>query len=151
MSPTIPAGIAVIDFRRQSMVLQWIPASGTWTAYDEPPGLVYGVALIRAAQPAICLFARDGRLHLQIGTDQQVLLDHTPRVKWSRGSATFGLRRRLTVESSNGTVLSSHACWNSQGDEFFSWLVARTADHEWRTANERRWSQGVQPAVLRGS
>jgi hypothetical protein len=47
--------------------------------------------------------------------------------------------------------LFAHAVWNGQGDEFFSWLVTRVADPEWRRAHGQRWSEGVHPAVLRAS
>ena len=151
MGPTISSSIPVIDFRRQSMVLQWNSVNGTWVAFDDPPALVHGVALIRAAKPNICLFGRDGRLHLQVGSEQYSLAADAPRLAWSRGSATFGFRRRFTVHSSDGAILLSHAYWSGQGDEFFSWLVSRAADLEWRTANARQWSDGVQPTILRSS
>ena len=151
MAPTISAGIPVVDFRRQSMVLQWNAADGTWIGYDDPPALVHGVALIRAVQPNICLFARDGWLHLQAGIQMFPLAEHSPRVRWSRGSATFGLRRRFTVEQIAGSVLYSHAYWGGQGDDFFSWMASRTADPGWRETAALRWTEGVQPAVLRSS
>jgi hypothetical protein len=151
MGPTSTAGIPVIDFRRQSMVLQWNSVNGTWVAFDDPPALVHGVALIRAAKPNICLFGRDGRLNLQVGSEQYSLAEDAPRLAWRRGSATFGLRRRFTVEASDGTVLLSHAYWNGQGDEFFSWLVPRADDLDWRAANARQWSDGVQPIAVRSS
>jgi len=151
MAPTSASNIPVVDFRRQSMVLQWNSVNGTWAAFDDPPALVHGVALIRAAKPNICLFGRDGRLHLQVGSEQYSLAEDAPRLTWSRGSATFGFRRRFTVESSDGALLLSHAYWSSQGDEFFSWLVARAADLEWLAANARQWSDGVQPTKLRSS
>src|ERR1700747_432566 len=113
-APTITSSIPVIDFRRQSMVLQWNSVNGTWAAFDDPPPLVHGVALIRAAKPNICLFGRDGQLHLQVGSEQYSLAEDAPRLAWSRGSATFGLRRHFTVESGEGTTLLSHAYWNSQ-------------------------------------
>ncbi len=50
-----PSTISVIDFRRHSMVLQWHAVGGTWSAYDVPPQLVHGIALIRASQPNICV------------------------------------------------------------------------------------------------
>jgi hypothetical protein len=146
-SPEIP----VIDFRRQSMVLQWHASGGTWTAYDVPPALVHGVALIRASQPNMCLFARDGRLHFQVGPDQYALAENSPRIKWSRDLLGFGLRRRFTIESGQGSVLFTHGYWTDQGDEFFSWLAARAADPAWRTSNGWRWSEGVNPRVLRQS
>jgi hypothetical protein len=149
MGPTLTSSIPVIDFRRQSMVLQWNSVNGTWTAFDDPPALVHGVALIRAAKPNMCLFGRDGRLQLQVGAEQYSLGEDAPRLSWSRGSWTFGLRRRFTVASANGARLFSHSYWNSQGDEFFAWLVSRAGDPAWRAANARPWSEGLQPVVLR--
>ncbi|MDP9011147.1 MAG: hypothetical protein M3O41_00560 [Pseudomonadota bacterium] len=151
MDPIIPSNIPVVDFRRQSMVLEWHTASGTWTACAEPPVLVHGIALIRASQPNICVFGKDDRLHLQIGSDQYPLLETLPRIRWRRGWASFGLRRLFTVESGASGVLFRHTCWTGQADGFFSWFVSRAADPQWRMANGRRWSEGVEPAVLRSS
>jgi hypothetical protein len=143
--------IPVVDFRRQSMVLEWRAMNGTWTPCDVPPALVHGVALIRAGQPNICLYGRGGRLHLQIGADQFNLVENSLRVKYGRGLATMGLRRRFRIESDSGNLLYSHSYWASQGDEFFQWLTARAANPEWRATNGRRWSDGVEAAVLRAS
>jgi hypothetical protein len=49
MAPDNATTIPVIDFRRHSMVLQWHALAGTWTACDNPPQLVHGIALIRAS------------------------------------------------------------------------------------------------------
>lgn len=143
--------VSVIDFRRQSMVLQWHVLGGTWTAYDVPPSLVHGVALIRAAQPNICVYGRAGRLRLQVGPEQYALSENSPRIKCSRGWASLGLRRRFTVESSTGGVLFTHAYWTNHGEDFFRWLAARAQDPEWRTTIGRQWSEGVPAAVLRSS
>lgn len=151
MVPTIALNVPVIDFRRQSMVLQWNALAGTWTAFDVPPALVHGVALIRASRPNICLYARDERLFLQVGADQYALSDSSPRITSSRDLASFGLRRRFTVGSSAGRVLFTQAYWSGQGDDFFAWLASRAADPEWRATNGRRWSEGVTPAALRSS
>lgn len=151
MGPTIPSTIPVIDFRRHNMMLRWHALEGTWTACDLPPALVHGVALIRASQPNICLFGRDGRLHFQVGSDQYALTEDSPRIRWSRGLATFGLRRHFVLESGSGGVLYRHAYWTGQADDFFSWFAARAADPQWRAANALRWSEGVQPAELRSS
>jgi hypothetical protein len=151
MAEIFPSSVPVIDFRRQSMVLQWHASGGTWTACDVPPALVHGVALIRAAQPNICLFGLDGGLHLQVGPDRYRLSEDSPRVKWNRGLASFGLRRRFTVESNSGGVLRSHAYWAGQGDDFFLWVVARAADPQWRAMSGQRWSEGMNPAELRAS
>ena len=147
----IPSSIPVIDFRRQSMVLEWNAMNGTWSPYNDPPGLVHGVALIRAAQPNICLFAREGCLHLQVGSEQYPLAENSPRIRWTRGAASLGLRRRFTLESDAGGAFFKHAYWTSQGDEFFSWLTARAADPAWRGTTANRWSEGLQPVVLRSS
>src|SRR5271166_5579386 len=56
--------IPVVDFRRQGMVLQWHALGGTWAAYDNPPALVHGIALINAAEPNVCLYAQSGNLVL---------------------------------------------------------------------------------------
>jgi hypothetical protein len=124
---------------------------GTWTACDVPPALVHGVALIRASQPNICLYARDSKLHLQVGPEHYTLSATSPRIRWRRGLATFGLRRRFTIESTAGGVLFSHSYWTSQGDDFFAWLAARAANPQWRADNGRLWSEGVNPTVLRAS
>src|SRR5271154_5970273 len=120
--------VSVIDFRRHSMVLQWHALGGTWTACDNPPPLVHGVALIRASQPNICLYAHAGRLRLQVGPNQYTLSENSPRITCTRGLASFGLRRRFTVESSTGGVLFSSAYWTNQGHDFFRWLAAKAED-----------------------
>ena len=133
------------------MVLQWQIADGGWVGCDVPPALVYGVALIRAGEPAICLFARSGRLYLQVAAKQFGLAERTPHINFGRDLSTAGLRRRFTLESAAGVPLFSHASWSSQGDDFFSWLAVRAARPEWRTAAAANWSQGVDPAALRSS
>lgn len=143
--------INVIDFRRQRLILEWNALRGTWTACDNPPALVHGVAFIRASQPNICIFGREGRLHLQVGADHFALSENSPRIRCKRGFMTFGLRKRFIVESSTGGVLFSHSFWAGQGDDFFRWLATRTADPEWRSNNGRRWSEGVEASVLRAS
>jgi hypothetical protein len=151
MVSTNSRAISVIDFRRQSMMLEWQSLNGTWIACTEPPALVHGVALIRASQPNICVFGRGGRLHLQVGADQYALSENSPRIRCTRGLASAGLRRLFTVESSTGSVLFRHAYWTGQGEDFFFWLASRAADPDWRAVNARRWSEGVEAAVLRSS
>jgi len=143
--------VAVIDFRRQSMLLQWHVLGGTWSAYDSPPPLVHGVALIRSGQPNICVYGRGGELQLQVGPEQHALTENSPRIKCSLGLATFGLRKRFSVESSAGGVLFSHAYWAHLGEEFFPWIAARAQDPSWRLRIGRLWSEGVTAAVLRAS
>ncbi len=143
--------VSVIDFRRQSMILQWHVLGGTWTAYDVPPSLVHGVALIRAAQPNICIYGHAGRLRLQVGPEQFALSENSPRIRCTRGVASLGLRRRFSVVSSTGGVLFNHSYWTNQGDDFFRWLAARAHDPDWRATMGRRWSDGVPAPVLRGA
>ena len=99
--------ISVVDFRRQSMVLQWHALGGTWTACDSPPALVHGIALIRAAGPNICVYGQGGKLRLQVGPHQYALAENSPRISCTRGIASFGFRRRFMVKSSSGGVSSA--------------------------------------------
>ncbi len=141
--------VPVIDFRRHSMVLEWHTLGGTWTAYDVPPPRVNGIAWIRPSLPNVCLFAQDGRLRLQIGAEQFELSEHLPRIRCTRGFASFGLRRRFTVESDSGEVLYTYSYWTRQGADFFRWLATSAADPVWRTTSGRQWSGGVSSADLR--
>ena len=150
LSPDNAGTVPVADFRRQSMVLEWQSNGGTWTACDEPPVLVHGVALIRASQPNICLFARDNQLQLQVGGERFALAKDSPRLSWSRDLATFGLRREFTVTNETSVALQ-HTYWNGQGDDFFTWLTTRAVNPEWRMTTARHWSEGVHPNALRSS
>jgi hypothetical protein len=143
--------ISVIDFRRRSMVLQWHALGGTWSAYEIPPPLVHGVALIHASQPNICVYAKEGRLRLQIGPTQYALAENSPRIKCRPGLATFGFRRRFTVESTTGGLLFSHAYWTHRSVDFFRWLAGKAEDPDWRAACGRRWSEGVASSELRSA
>jgi hypothetical protein len=149
MTAAHPTAVAVIDFRRQSMILEWNVLDGTWTACDVPPSLVHGIALIRASQPNICIYGRGGRLNLQMGPDHYELSEDSPRIKCTRSLASFGLRKRFAVESDTGRVLFSHSFWTGQGDDFFHWLAVNAADPEWRSTNRRRWSEGLDASVMR--
>jgi hypothetical protein len=144
-SNTLP----VIDFRRTSMVLNWHTLGGTWTACDNPPALVHGIALIRAAQPNICLFGQGGQLKLQVGAQQFALADNTPRISCTRGVASFGLRRRFAVHSAEGGTLFSHSYWTGQGRDFFRWLADHAEDPDWRAASGQQWSEGLSSTSLR--
>jgi hypothetical protein len=151
MGPDNATTISVIDFRRRTMVLQWHAVGGTWTAYDVPPAIVHGVALIRASPPNICVYGHAGRLRLQVGPNQYALSENSPRIRCTRGLASFGFRRRFTVESSTGGVLFSYAYWTNQRQDFFRWLAAKAEDPDWRIESGRQWSEGVACAVMRSS
>jgi len=151
MAPNDSDTIPVLDFRRHSMVLHWHALAGTWTACDTPPPLVYGIALIRASQPNICVYGQAGRLRLQVGPNQYALSENSPRISCSRGLASFGFRRRFTVESSTGGVLYSYAYWTNQHHDFFCWLAGKAEDPDWRVTSARQWSEGLAAAVLRAN
>jgi hypothetical protein len=141
--------VPVIDFRRHSMVLEWHTLGGTWTAYDIPPPRVNGIALIRPTLPNVCLYGQGGELLLQIGPNQHVLSRQTTRVRWVRGFASFGFRRRFIVDSGNGAVLYSYSYWVRPGPDFFRWIAAKATDADWRVATGRLWSDGMLSSDLR--
>jgi len=151
MASDSSATISVIDFRRQSMVLQWHAPGGTWTACDTPPPLVHGIAFIRPSQPNICVYGQAGRLRLQVGANQYALSENSPRISCKRGLASCGFRRRFTVESSTGGVLYSHGYWTTQHHDFFRWLALRAEDPDWRVTSARQWSEGLNAAALRSN
>ena len=149
-SQEFPTVIPVIDFRRRRSVLQWHTQGGAWTVLESTPALVHGVALIRGTPPNICLYAQAGRLRLQIGANQYVLSENSPRIRCVRDMASLWLRRRFTVESSTGGPLYSDAYWSGQGPDFFRWLAGKADDPDWRAATGRRWTEGVAADALRG-
>jgi len=149
MAPDNATTIPVIDFRRHSMVLQWHALGGTWTACDTPPQLVHGIALIRASQPNICVYGHAGRLRLQVGPNQYALSENSPRISCTRGLASFGFRRRFSVESSTGGALYSYSYWTYQHHDFFHWLAGKAEDPDWRVTSGRQWSDGVTAMSLR--
>jgi hypothetical protein len=149
MTVSIATTITVIDFRRQSLLLEWNLVNGSWTACDVPPALAHGVALVRASRPNICIYGHGGALHLQVDGERFVLSEKSQRLRCTDGAASFGFRKRFTVESSSGDILFKHSFWTGQGDEFFAWLAKRAADPVWRADCGRRWSEGVDASVLR--
>jgi hypothetical protein len=148
-TPEATTIVPVIDFRRRSMVLEWHTLGGTWSAYDIPPPRVHGIALIRPSQPNICLYAQGGSLKLQVGPNQFPLSEESLRIRCSRGFASFGFRRRFTVESGKGDLLYSHSYWTRGGRDFFRWLANKAADPDWQVMSARLWSTGVVSADLR--
>lgn len=151
MAPDNAATIPVLDFRRHSMVLEWHALGGTWTACDNPPLLVHGIALIRVSQPNICVYGHGGRLRLQVGPNQYALAENSPRINCTRGLPSFGFRRRFTVESSTGGMLYSYAYWTNQYHDFFRWLATNAEDPDWRVTCGRQWSEGLAAAALRAA
>jgi hypothetical protein len=147
--PESTNNVSVIDFRRARLVLNWHTLGGTWTACDVPPTLVHGIALIRAAQPNICIYGQGGRLKLQVGPNQYALSESSPRIVCRRGLTSLGLRRRFLLESSAGGMLFSHSYWAGRGRDFFRWLAQHAQDPDWRTITGRQWSEGLSAAALR--
>ena len=143
--------ITVIDYRRQSLLLEWNAMDGTWVGCDVPPALAHGIALIRASQPNICVYGLNDELYLQVGSERWVLSERSPRLNVTRVLASFGFRKRFSVESRDGSVMFGHSFWTEQGDEFFDWLTERATDPAWRGATGPGWSAGVEPTVLRSA
>jgi hypothetical protein len=151
MASVSSMSIAVIDYRRRSMVLKWHASGGTWTACEELPALVHGIAWIQPSQPNICVYGQAGRLLLQIGPDQYALAENSPRIKCVADWRSLGFRRRFIVESSTGGVLFSHSYWPHRTADFLLWLATKAEDPDWRAACGRQWSEGVTSAVLRSA
>ena len=142
------AAIAVIDFRRQGMVLSWRTADGTWTPCDIDPPRVHGIALIRASQPNICVYGQSGTLVFQAGAMQYPLSD-SARLLCSRGIATFGFRRHFTLDPGGGGTPFSLGYWTAQRHDFFDWLARKLRAPHWRADRGLRWSEGLGAATLR--
>jgi hypothetical protein len=141
--------IPVIDYRRRRMTLQWHTPSGTWTAYDEPPAIVHGVCFIRASGPNVCLYAEDGRLHLQVDSRIFPLSYLEPRISCARTLISACLRRRFCLESAEGKVLYSNSYWAPHRTDFFVWLASAEQQADWHERTARRWTEGLNPQDLR--
>jgi len=144
-APVLP----VIDFRRRRLSLQWDVATGTWSAYDEPPGIVHGVGFIRAAGPNICLYAQGGELQLQVDTQLIPISGTAPRISCTPSLPTFGLRRNFRVVAADGSLLLGIGYWASRQNDFFQWLAAAARQPDWRRRTASRWTEGLTPSVLR--
>jgi hypothetical protein len=141
--------LAVIDFRRRRMVLDWHAADGTWAASDTAAPLLHGIALIRASQPNICVYGLGGRLYFQAGAARFALEPDAPRLTCTSSLATFGFRRRFEIADRGGETLFRIGYWSTQRRDFFQWLAARAADAAWRRACGTLWSEGVAEDALR--
>lgn len=141
--------IAVADFRRTGMILQWHTLGGTWTALDNPPALLHGVALIRPAGPNVCVFGQGGRLMLQIGPQRHDFTAADLLVGFGRNWLLGGFRRRFWVKSASGEVLFDQRYWSAQRRDFFRWLAGQAKDPAWAQTHGRLWSAGVAAAALR--
>lgn len=140
--------VAVVDFRRSRLLLEWHTGSGSWTACDSPPALVHGIALIRPGQENVCLYGRGGQLKLQIGAQHFTLEETSPVLSCTRPAAGFGLRRQFRVEV-DGAELFGHSYWSHQGRDFFQWLAGQAQTPGWRAVAAQRWSDGVEAGELR--
>ena len=161
MSETFQSTVAVLDFRRRRMSVQWNIASGDWSAHEEAPALVYGLALIRPGAGNNCLYGHDGALILQIGADQHVLadtvsMDGSPTdsaisIHCNRIALSVGFRREILVQSGDGAELFRHQYWIGSDPDFFKLLADKTASMAWRLLSASSWSAGVSSALLRES
>src|ERR1700759_3899137 len=139
--------VAVVDFRRTGMVLNWHTLGGTRTACDVRRSLVHGIALIRPDQPNMCLYAQGGQLTLQIGPNAFAVDPDAPRISCTLDLLSLGFKRRFRLERDRAT-LYSYAYWQAQGADFFVWLAESSKDPGCRRECARQWSQGVPPAQL---
>ena len=144
--------VSVIDFRRQSMVLQWHVLGGTWTAYDVPPSLVHGVALIRA-RPAEHLRVRPRRPVAPAGRTEAVravreFAAHQMHARHRRVSAFAGASpsNRAPAACCSATRIGP-----IKARIFSAGWRRRAQDPDWRVAVGRQWSEGVAAPVLRSS
>jgi len=131
------------------MSLLWEAATGSWSAYDEPPGIVHGVGFIRASGPNACLYAEGGELRLQVDTQVFTLSGSEPRISCTRSLRTLGLRRRFRLQAPQGGVLFSIGYWATRQNDFFLWLASVARQADWRRRTAERWTVGLSPALLR--
>ncbi len=140
----------VIDFRRSRLSLQWNVASGTWAAYDEPPGIVHGVGFIRATGPNVCLYALGDGLRLQVDKQVFALADGEPRISCRAQLLCLGLRRSFRIVHSDGRILLRLGYWATRRNDFFRWLAGVSRHADWRRRTATRWTEGLSPVSLRG-
>ena len=131
------ATIPVVDFRRQSMVLQWHALGGTWTACDTPP----------AAGARHCVDPRHAAQYLRLWTRRHACGCRSARtnMRWRKIRRESAARAAWQASafagaspsrSSTGGMLFSHSYWTNQAQDFFRWL-----------ADQRRRSRiGASPA-----
>ncbi len=134
--PRTPAQFRSSIFVARAWCCSGTCSGGTWTAYDVPPSLVHGVALIRSAQPNICVYGHGGRLRLQVGTEPiravRELAAHQVHAGAWRVLAFAGASRSNPEHRRH--VCSATRYWTNQGEDFFRWLAARAQDPDWRVA-----------------
>ena len=152
MSDILKDTVSVLDFRRRRMAVQWNIVSGQWSAHEEAPPLVHGIALIRPGADNVCLYGHDGALLLQIGARPHVLApDGAIKVQCAAVALSLGFRREVSVTSGDGTTLFRHQYWIGSHPDFFKLLADRTASAQWRAASALSWSDGVSSTLLRES
>lgn len=141
--------VPVIDFRRSRLSLQWDISTGTWAAYDEPPGIVHGVGFIRATGPNVCLYATGETLQLQVDTRVFALAEPGSRVSCRPDLLSLGLRRSFRLDAADGPALFRLGYWATRHNDFFRWLAAVARQAGWRQRTAQRWTEGLSPASLR--
>ncbi|MBS0612162.1 MAG: hypothetical protein JSS24_03200 [Proteobacteria bacterium] len=151
MADAPPRIITVLDFRRRRMAVRWNIDAHAGTSHEEATARAHGVALIRPAQPSVCVYAQGGELHLQIGERLIYLRLNEPRVLTEPKLISAGLRREFRVEDGAGATLYRERYWTGKGPDFFRTLAEHCARPQWRSDSARTWSDGVDPGELRQS
>ena len=151
MTEEPPHLISVLDFRRRRMSVRWNVALSSWTALEETPALVHGIALIRPALPSVCLYGHAERLYLQIGAERFLLEALAPQLRCEPELISGGLRRIFSVQSAQREALYSERYWAISGPDFFSALARKGIDPQWRSDSAALWSAGIDSALLRQS
>lgn len=132
------------------MSVRWNIGTNSWTAHEEAPALVHGIAMIRATLPSICLYGFEDQLHLQLGGEHFLLTADQPQISCSKELLSGGLRRIFTLQAV-GTALYTERYWALSGPDFFALLAHKSADPDWRSTSAKLWSAGIDSAQLRQS
>ena len=151
MTEEPPHLISVLDFRRRRMSVRWNVALSSWTALEETPALVHGIALIRPALPSVCLYGHSEKLFLQIGAERFLLAALEPQLRCEPELISGGLRRIFSVQSVQRETLYSERYWALSGPDFFSALARKSIEPQWRSVSAALWSTGIDSALLRQS
>lgn len=131
------------------MSVRWNVGLSSWTALEETPVRVHGIALIRPALPSVCLYGYDGMLYLQIGAERFALEALTPQIRCEPELISGGLRRIFSVLATPRELLYSERYWALSGPDFFHVLARKGVDAQWRSDSAAAWSTGIDSTLLR--